>query len=104
MNDQDIKKEFINKYMTVGDKKFYNFLLAFALEKILQVKKKSYKGVHPHLEYLEYYEKFLVSYRKEGDEVYLQIAKNFRRAAHKIYRSMLKQNMIDKDNKFLNLV
>ena len=36
--------------------------------------------------------------------IYLDIAKVFRKVAHKIYRVMLKKSLTPKNSKFLNLV
>jgi hypothetical protein len=99
-----LKQEFVPKYLATGDHKFYGFLLAYAIKKLVLIDKGSYKGCSPDLEYLDYYESFMILYRREGDEVYLQIAKVLRKAAHKIYRVMLKKNMTPTNAKFLNLV
>jgi hypothetical protein len=100
-----LKEQFFPKYLSNGKDKFYRFLLFCQLTKLVLMKNNSYKGVSPELEYLEYYEKFIFLYRREGDEVYLEIANLFRKAAHRIYRIMLKQKMLNSYNvKFLNLV
>jgi hypothetical protein len=53
---------------------------------------------------MEYYERFMILFRKEGKEVYLHIGKCFRKASHRIYRLMLRQKLTDRNTKFLNLV
>jgi hypothetical protein len=68
------------------------------------IDKGTYKGQSPDLEFLEYYDKFMILYRREGDPNYLEVARIFRRAAHKIYRLMLKKQMTSHNAKFLNLV
>lgn len=104
MSADILKQEFIPKYLAVGEQKFYRFLLVYALNKLVLFEQKSYKGIYPNLEFIDYYEKFILMYRREGDMVYFDIARIFRRAAHKIYRIMLKKNMTIVDLKFLNLV
>lgn len=104
MSADVLKQEFLPRYLAAGDHKFYGFLLTHAIKKLVLMDKGTYKGCSPDLEYLDYYDRFLVLYRREGDEAYLQIAKILRRAAHKIYRVMLKKNMTPTNAKFLNLV
>jgi hypothetical protein len=104
MSVEALKKEFVPKYLSVGEPKFYRFLLFYALNKLITIEKGSYKGTSPELELLDYYDQFIILYRREGEEIYLDIARIFRRAAHKIYRVMLKKNMTTYNLKFLNLV
>jgi len=99
-----LKQEFIPKYLAAGEQKFYRFLLFYALNKLIAIEKGAYKGEVPNLEFLNYYDRFIVLYRREGEEVYLQIARILRKAAHKIYRIMLKKNMTETNPKFLNSV
>lgn len=96
--------EFIDKYKSIGEQKFYNFLLTYAINKIILIKDKSYKGISPEIELLEYHDKFLILYRRGGEEANLELCKLFRKAAHKIYRIMLKKNMINKNLKFISAV
>ncbi len=95
---------FVEKYKQIGEQKFYNFLLTYALNRLVITNSKGHKSTSPELELLEYCDKFLVSYRRSGDETYLEISKVFRKAAHKIYRIMIKKNMTSKNLKFMNLV
>ena len=104
MSAEVLKKEFVSKYLEAGEQKFYRFLITYALNKLILIKNESYKGISPDLEYLAYYDKFMILYRREGDEVYLSIAKMIRKAGHRIYRIMLKKNMTSINPKFLNLV
>lgn len=104
MSDDILKTQFLPKYLSVGEEKFYRFLLFYAVNKMVAIHNKSYKGITPDLEFLEYYTRFLSLYRREGDENFLNIAKIFRKTAHKIYRLMLKKNMTSLNYKFLNLV
>lgn len=99
--DSNTKKIFINKYNTVGEEKFYKFLITYALNKLVYLKKDSYS---PASELLDYYEMFLKLYRKDNDNIYLELAKQFRKAAHKIYRIVLKKGLVDRNKKFLNVV
>jgi hypothetical protein len=104
MSEDVLKKEFVTRYIAVGEQKFYNFLLFYALNKLVLISQNKYNGVLPSIEFLEYHDRFIILYRRDGDDMYLKIAKLFRKAGHKIYRIMLKKNMIIKNEKFLNLV
>jgi hypothetical protein len=104
MSIDGLKEEYVPKYSTDGEQKFYRYLLVSALNKLVLIDKGMYKGTTPELEFLDYYDRFIILYRREGDEVYLRIAKMLRKAAHKIYRIMLKKKMTAPNAKFLNLV
>lgn len=104
MSTDGLKEEYIPRYLASGEQKFYRFLLVYALNKLVIIDKGDYKGVSPELEFLTYHSKFLIIYRREGDDNCLQVASLFRKAAHKIYRIMLKKKMTTINNKFLNLV
>lgn len=104
MNVELFNKEFVPKYLSDGEIKFYRSLLVISLNKLVLISKGTYKGILPHLELLDYYNQLIILYRREGEEIHLQIARVFRRAAHKIYRIMLKKNMTTINNKFLNVV
>jgi hypothetical protein len=99
-----LKNEFIPKYLAAGERKFYRFLLVFALNKLVLIEKGTFKGATPDLQFLDCYEQFIILYRREGEEVYLELARLFRRAAHKIYRIMLKKKMTAPNSKFLQSV
>ena len=103
MSADAIKQEYITKYQIDKDK-FYRNLLVCALNKLILIKKHSYRGVTPEIEYLNQHDQFIILYRRCGDEALLEIAGTFRRAAHKIYRIMLKKNMTVRNTKFLNSV
>lgn len=103
MSAEALKQEYVTKYLHDGNDKFYRSILFLGLQKIILITN-GYKGAPPHLEYLSYYEQFIISYRREGDPVYLDIAKTFRKAAHRIYRIMRKKNMTILDIRFLNSV
>lgn len=99
-----LKQEFVPKYLAAGEQKFYRFLLIYAINKLIAIQQDTYKGEIPNLEFLSYHDRFIILYRREGEEVYLQVARLFRKAAHKIYRIMLKKKMTEINPKFLNLV
>jgi hypothetical protein len=104
MGNEILKKDFVSKYQLMGEDKFYRFLLAYAISKLASIKNKTYDKVYPDIEFMEYYERFMILFRKEGKEVYLHIGKCFRKASHRIYRLMLRQKLTDRNTKFLNLV
>jgi len=104
MSLEGIKDEFLPKFVENGEPKFYRAIIFLALQKLVLMNKGLYRGIPPNLEYLDYHDRFIILYRREGDEVYLRIAKMLRKAAHKIYRIMLKKNMTAPDPRFLNLV
>ena len=104
MSVDALKKNFVPKYLATGEQKFYRFLLLYALNKLIYIEKGSFKGKSPELEFLDYYDQFIILYRREGEDVYLELARVFRRAAHKVYRVMLKKKMAERNAKFLNLV
>ena len=104
MNTEGIKTNLVPEFLANGEEKFYRTIIFLALQKLVLISKDSYRGVPPHLEYLDYHDRFIILYRREGDDVYLRIAKMLRKAAHKIYRIMLKKNMTPPHPKFLNLV
>lgn len=103
MSAEVLKKEYMPKYLD-GEHTFYRFLLISSMKKLILILKGEYKGVSPELELLDYYDQFIILYRREGDQVYLGMASVLRRAAHKIYRIMLKKKMTSYNLKFLNLV
>src|SRR5260221_8469937 len=104
MSVEALKQTFVPKYLATGERKFYRFLLLYALNKLICIEKGSFKGKSPELEFLDIYEQFIILYRREGEDVYLGLARVFRRSAHKVYRVMLKKNMTERNAKFLNLV
>ncbi len=111
MLHEEAKKIFINKFESFGNEKFYEFLLNYAKNKMTaneDIKNKNPKaepvGTSPEIELLDYYSKFLILYRRENIETYLNIAKVFRKAAQKVYNILLKKQIIEKSSKFLNLV
>lgn len=104
MNTDGLKEGLVPKYVEGGEEKFYRSIIFLALQKLILINKGLYKGIPPHLEYLAYHDGFIILYRREGDEVYLSIARMLRKAAHRIYRIMLKKKMTAPNPKFLNSV
>ncbi len=100
----NIKKLFINKYTTIGEEKFYKFLITYALNRIVEPSEKDKLPFNPALELMDYYDMFLKLYRREGDDIYLELSRQFRKAAHKIYRVILKKGLTERNSKFLQLV
>lgn len=97
-------QEFIDKYLNDGENKFYRFLLMRGINNLVLLDKGIYRGITPDLEFLEHYNRLIILYRREGESIYLDMAKVFRKVAHRIYRIMLKKNMTAINYKFLNLV
>lgn len=104
MSTELLKKEFVPKYMPVGEVKFYRFLLFYALKKMVLIEQGFDKGTAPDIAFLECYDQFIILYRREGEKHYLNMARAFRKAAHKIYRVMLRKKMTAHNPRFLNLV
>lgn len=101
MQTDNIKRLFISKYTAVGEERFYKFLITYAMNRIVDIEKTKY---NPALELLDYYDMFLKLYRREGEDIYLDLAKQFRRASHKMFRILLKKGMTEKNGKFMQLV
>jgi hypothetical protein len=106
MIPEESKQLFINKYATIGNEKFFRFLIAYAENRIANDKQaRKTKGyLSPEVELLDYHDKFMFLYRKDCEQDLLNIAKIFRRAAHSTYRMLLKAKLTRKNYKFLNLV
>lgn len=105
MKTNALKHDWINKYRSVGHDRFFKFLLAFGTDRLIQIKSgEPTTAISPETEFLEYYEHFLVLFRRSGEEDYLNLAKIFRRAAHKIYRLGLQQKILKRNAKFLQVV
>lgn len=104
MSIEEIKEELVPMFAANGEHKFYNSIIFLGVKKMIAIEKGDYKGPLPNVEYLDYHDKFLILYRREGEDIYLDIAKMFRKAGNKLYRLMLKKEMIEKDLKFLNVI
>jgi len=99
--NEETKKLFTTKYTSFGDDKFYKFLLNYAVNKIVS---NDPSALSPEIELMDYHDKFLALYRRENDEVYLHIARLFRKSGHKIYRILIKKNPTMRNGRFLNAV
>jgi len=105
MNIEALKTELLDKYEKDGDLNLYQFLIVQSIARLDKIEKDSkISRTMPNLDLLLCHDEFMILYRREGNESYLEIAKIFRRAAHSIYRLMLKKNLTPKNNKFLNIV
>lgn len=104
MSAEALKNQFVPKFLATGEHKFYRYLLAYATKQMMFMKKGSYTGLSPEMLLLSCSDQFIILYRREGEAIYLDLSRIFRRAAHKIYRLMLKTHMIEKNHRFLNLV
>jgi hypothetical protein len=112
MIPEETKKLFLDKFSSIGNDKFYKFLLNYAVNRVITGQEGAIKprgknkliGVSPEMELMDYYDKFLVLYRKEGEVAYLEVAKLFRKAGHTVYRMMIKKDIIEKNDRFLNAV
>jgi hypothetical protein len=98
------KIDYIDKYNSVGEQKFYRLLLSDAINKLIKMRDNDYKGISPEMELLSFSDKFLQLHRREGDVLHLELSRLFRKAAHKVYRIGLKVNLWERNLKFLNLV
>jgi hypothetical protein len=105
MSAELLKKEFVPKYVAAGESsKFYRYLLFYALQKMILIEQGFLKGISPDVAFLDCHDQFIILYRREGEEQYLNIARAFRRAAHKLYRVLLKKKLTTYNPRFLNLV
>lgn len=102
--DDNFKNTLVKIYIEKGEKAFYNKLLSDSVKKITFLLKDGTPNNFPDAELLSISEVFLYYYRMEGEEVYLEISKVCRKAAHKLYRVLLKRHLVKKNSNFLNLV
>lgn len=60
----------------------------------------------PDVEIMDYSDSFFALYRRTGEEEYFSIGKALRRAAHAIYRELMRQNKNKKPDfqRFLNAI
>lgn len=105
MSVELLKQEFVSKYLETGEPdRFYRYLLFYAINKMVLIERGFVKGITPDVAFLECYDQFLILYRRENEEHYLRMARAFRKAAHKIYRTLLRKKMVSYNSRFLNLV
>lgn len=105
MSVELLKREFVPKYLEIGEpNRFYRYLLFYAINKMVLIERGFVKGISPDVAFLECHDRFIILYRREGEEHYLHMARAFRKAAHKIYRALLKKKLVSYNTRFLNLV
>jgi hypothetical protein len=105
MSVELLKERFVPEYMAAGEPdKFYRFLLFYALNKMVLMEQGFIREATPDVAFLDSHDQFIMLYRREGEPHYLEMARAFRRAAHKMYRVLLRKNMINYNPRFLNLV
>lgn len=104
LDEVKITKEIVSVFNLKGKDEFYKYLVSSCEHEVALVKNGTYKGISPEIDLLNQYNKFMALYRRDYNELYLNIAKVFRRASHKIYSAMLKDKLIEKNKMFLNLV
>jgi len=98
------QKYILHKYLSCSEEDFYLFLLKEAKKRYKEIKN-IHDEITPDISLMAISEKFLKLYRREGDDKYLNIAKISRKAAHKMYRILLKDNVIKQNKeKFLTLI
>jgi len=111
----EAKELFKTKFEAFGNERFYKFLLNYAINKVVEKEAEGTKKtkskiktqeersyISPEIELMDYYDRFIDLFRQEGETVYMDIAKLFRKAGHKVYRIMLKKSLIKKSDRFLN--
>ena len=96
----DPVKVFVSKYLSKGPEQFYNSIIYHSLSGLSE----DNKEYNPAIELLDYYEVFLKLYRREGNQVNLDLSILFRKASHKVYRVLLKKKLIETNLRFLNVV
>jgi hypothetical protein len=104
MLDTLIKKDIVEQYRSIGKERFYQSLLAHGNAKSMLMQKGQYDGVSPEIEMMEGYDKFLILYREDDEEAFLEIANLMRRAGHIIYRNLLNKKLTSVNDRFLNRV
>jgi hypothetical protein len=98
-------KDIVDRYNSMGEDNFYNHLVMGSMEKIAELRKtKEFLSIGPEGELLKIHDKFLQIFRRTGERVYLEIAILLRRCAHKVYRTLLNQKLINSNAKFLRIV
>jgi hypothetical protein len=95
-------KQLTAHYEKIGNDRFYRFLLADAIGKIVRMQ--SGEKLSPETELLKHAEHFVSLYRKTNLQVYLDVSRCLRKAGHKIYRLMLKKELIQRNARFLQVV
>ena len=94
-----LQKTYLESDKLNGSDKFYSKILYFGMTEISVQKNYFVADV-----LLTLSKAFLASYRRENDEDLLEISKIIRKAAHKLYRVLLKMELTSINAKFLNKV
>lgn len=96
------KQVFVQRFEADGPEEFYIFLVHYVDTRIKDGS--GNKAISPEMELINYSDQFLQIFRRENKEIYREISRCFRRAAHKAYRKLLRKKIIKKNTKFLRLV
>jgi len=105
-NSKKFKSFFYDKYNKMGDYNFYNYLVTYCNGKISLIEESKYSDIYPHIEMMKYHDMAIKLFRVENykDNILIKLAKIFRKVAHKVYRLMLKKQLIEKNYLFLTEV
>jgi hypothetical protein len=96
--DQEVVDNYVEYFHKKGEDALCKYIVGLGLRRGLKVP-------NPDLEILYIADSFFALYRSTGKEVYFDMGRVFRRAAHKIYRIFLKTDKDKEVNaKFLNMV
>ena len=100
--DQEVVDNYVEYFHKKGEDALCKYIIGLGLKRGL---KRGLNIQNPELEILYISESFFALYRSTGKEVYFDMGRVFRRAAHKIYRIFLKTDKEKEINaKFLNKV
>ena len=94
----ELANEYIDLLSKIGEEGLYQRTLGVVNQPELKVE-------NPDIEILDFSEAFVSKYRSTGQEEFLTIGKILRRAAHKIYRTLLEKDKTKKPSpRFLTLI
>jgi hypothetical protein len=95
----DLCKDYLTMLQKYGEEGLFRRTVGAGFLRLTQIE-------HPDLEVLDFSDAFFALYRRTGEDMYFTIGKILRRAAHTIYRELLRQNKTKKPNfqRFLNAV
>lgn len=97
ISDESVKNN-IAQLNKRGSDGFYRHLIAVGIKKSVNIE-------NPQDEMIEMSDSFLQLNRRTGEEIYAELYRLFRRAAHSLYRQFNKQNKKSKiNNRFLHVV
>jgi hypothetical protein len=96
-----LSQETINCYLSTlknkGEVGLYRKIVGSGIINSLEIQ-------HPDVEILNLSENFFCLFRRTGEHEHFLIGKVLRRAAHAIYRQLLRLNKIEVNARFLNIV